>query len=153
MTAPLLLRGEDLARLMVTLGVSLMFGELANRNGWLTGGADGLNPFGWKGAGALPIGFTGQRNAALYSLAVLFILFAVARRLVQSPFGLALAAIRENRLRQAGALGIATSRRIVAIHTASWRGLRRRGWRLLAETLPRSPRSTFSISTARRTSC
>ena len=43
-TAPLLLRGADLTRLMVTLGVSLMLGELANRNGWLTGGADdGLN--------------------------------------------------------------------------------------------------------------
>ncbi len=37
---------------------------------------------------------------------------------VQSPFGLALASIRENRLR-AGALGIATSRRIVAIYTVS----------------------------------
>jgi hypothetical protein len=42
-TAPLLVRGGDLTRLMVTLGVSLMLGELANRNGWLTGGADGLN--------------------------------------------------------------------------------------------------------------
>ena len=40
--AQLLLRGGDLTRLMVTLGVSLMLGELANRNGWLTGGADGL---------------------------------------------------------------------------------------------------------------
>ena len=68
--------------------------------------------------GLFPIGFTGQRNAALYSFAVLFILFAIARRLAQSPFGLALAAIRENRLR-AGALGIATSRRIIAIYTVS----------------------------------
>ena len=49
---------------------------------------------------------------------MLFVLFAVARRLAQSPFGLSLAAIRENRLR-AGALGIATSRRIVAIYTVS----------------------------------
>ena len=40
----------------------------------------------------------------------------LARRLAPSPFGLALAAIRENRLR-AGALGIATCRRIVAIYT------------------------------------
>ena len=31
-SAPLLLRGGDLTRLMVTLGVSLMLGELANRN-------------------------------------------------------------------------------------------------------------------------
>jgi branched-chain amino acid transport system permease protein len=68
--------------------------------------------------GLFPIGFTGQRNAALYSFAVLFILFAIARRLAQSPFGLALTAIRENRLR-AGALGIDTSRRIIAIYTLS----------------------------------
>ena len=117
-TAPLLLRGGDLTRLMVTLGVSLMLGELANRLSWLTGGADGLDFAIGRLFGLFPIDFTGQRNAALYSYAVLFILFAVARRLAQSPFGLALAAVRENRLR-AGALGIATSRRIVAIYTVS----------------------------------
>jgi branched-chain amino acid transport system permease protein len=118
LTAPLLLRGGDLTRLMVTLGVSLMLGELANRNGWLTGGADGLNFSMAPVLGLFPIGFTGQRNAALYSFAVLFILFAIARRLAHSPFGLALAAIRENRLR-AGALGVASSRRIVAIYTVA----------------------------------
>ncbi len=117
-TGPLLLRGSDLTRLMVTLGVSLLLGELANRNGWLTGGADGLNFSMGKVLGLFPIGFTGQRNTALYSFVVLFVLFAAARRLAQSPFGLALAAIRENRLR-AGALGIATSRRIVAIYAVS----------------------------------
>jgi branched-chain amino acid transport system permease protein len=117
-TAPLLLRGGDLTRLMVTLGVSLMLGELANRLSWLTGGADGLNFAIGRLLGRFPIDFTGQRNAALYSYAVLFILFAIARRLAQSPFGLALAAVRENRLR-ADALGIATSRRIIAIYTVS----------------------------------
>ena len=115
-TAPLLLRGGDLTRLMVTLGVSLMLGELANRNGWLTGGADGLNFSIAPVLGLFPIGFTGQRNAALYSFAVLFILFAIARRVAHSPFGLALAATRENSLR-AGALGVDTSRSIVAIYT------------------------------------
>ncbi|HLX97926.1 MAG TPA: branched-chain amino acid ABC transporter permease [Roseiarcus sp.] len=117
-TAPLLLRGGDLTRLMVTLGVSLMLGELANRLSWLTGGADGLNFAIGRLFGRFPIDFTGQRTAALYSYAVLFILFAIARRLAQSPFGLALAAVRENRLR-ADALGIATSRRIIAIYTVS----------------------------------
>jgi branched-chain amino acid transport system permease protein len=117
-TAPLLLRGADLTRLMVTLGVSLLLGELANRNGWLTGGADGLNFSMGKVLGLFPIGFSGQRNAALYSFFVLFLMFVLARRLRQSPFGLALAAIRENRLR-ADALGIATSWRIVAIYTVS----------------------------------
>ena len=115
-SAPLLLRGGDLTRLMVTIGVSLMLGELANRNDWLTGGADGLNFSIGPVFGRFPIDFTGQSNAALYSFSVLFILFAIARRLARSPFGLALASIRENRLR-AGALGIDTSCRIVAIYT------------------------------------
>jgi len=118
MTAPLLLRGGDLTRLMVTLGVSLMLGELANRLDWLTGGADGLNFSIGKLLGRFPIDFTGQRNAALYSFAVLFVLFVIARRLARSPFGLALAAIRENRLR-ADALGIGAGRRIVAIYTVA----------------------------------
>jgi branched-chain amino acid transport system permease protein len=117
-TAPLLFRGADLTRLMVTLGVSLMLGELANRNGWLTGGADGLNFSIAPVLGLFPIDFTGQRNAAFYSFVVLFILFVIARRLAHSPFGLALAAIRENRLR-AGALGVGASRRIIAIYAVA----------------------------------
>ena len=117
-TAPLLLRGSDLTRLMVTMGIALMLGELANRNSWITGGADGLNISMAPVLGLFPIGFTGQRNAALYSLAVLFLLFLMARRLAQSPFGLSLSAVRENKLR-AGALGISTSRRIIAIYAVS----------------------------------
>ena len=38
-TSFLVLRGSDLTRLMVTLGVSLMLGELANRYSNITGGA------------------------------------------------------------------------------------------------------------------
>ncbi len=117
-TAPLLLRGSDLTRLMVTMGVALMLGEIANRNADITGGADGLNLTMGPVLGLFPIDFTGQRNAALYSLAVLFLLFVLARRLAQSPFGLSLSAIRENRLR-AGALGISTSRRIIAIYAVA----------------------------------
>ena len=37
-----ILRGSDLTRLMVTLGVGLILLELANKLDWLTGGADGL---------------------------------------------------------------------------------------------------------------
>ncbi len=119
-TAPLLLRGADLSRLMVTMGIALMLGELANRNAWLTGGADGLNFSMSPLFGVFSIGSmgAGPRNAALYSLVVLFLLFAFARRLRQSPFGLSLAAIRENRLR-ASALGISTPRRLVAIYALS----------------------------------
>ena len=37
-----MLRGSDLTRLMVTLGVALVLREIANRYAGLTGGADGL---------------------------------------------------------------------------------------------------------------
>ncbi len=119
-TAPLLLRGADLTRLMVTMGVALMLGELANKLDWLTGGADGLNFTVAPLFGRFSIGAIGEgpRNAALFSLAVLFVLFYFARRLKSSPFGLSLAAVRENRLR-AGAVGVSTSRRIVAIYALS----------------------------------
>jgi len=114
-SAPLLLRGSDLTRLMVTLGISLMLGELANRNAWITGGADGLSIVMKPVLGLFPIGFTGQRNAALYSFAVLFVLFAAARGLMGSNFGLSVQAVRQNRLR-AGALGVPATRRLVAIY-------------------------------------
>ncbi len=41
-TSFLVLRGSDLTRLMVTLGICLMLMEVANKMRWLTGGADGL---------------------------------------------------------------------------------------------------------------
>jgi branched-chain amino acid transport system permease protein len=114
-TAPLLLRGSDLTRLMVTLGIALLLGELANRNAWITGGADGLSLAAKPVLGLFPIDFTGQRNAALYSFVVLFALLVLARRLVQSPFGLSVRALKENRLR-ASALGVSAATRLVAIY-------------------------------------
>jgi branched-chain amino acid transport system permease protein len=47
---------------------------------------------------------------------VLFVLFLLARRIVHSPFGLSLRAIRNNPLR-ASAIGIPVNRRLVAIYT------------------------------------
>jgi branched-chain amino acid transport system permease protein len=113
-TAPLLLRGGDLTRLMVTLGVSLMMGELANRNGWLTGGADGLN-FSIAPVLGCSIGHrTTQRGAC--QLAVLFILFLIAYN--RAPPRLSLAAIRENRLAPARAVST-PSLRIIAVYTVA----------------------------------
>jgi branched-chain amino acid transport system permease protein len=117
-TSFLVLRGSDLTRLMVTLGVSLMLGELANRYSNITGGADGL-----QGVTVAPIlgrfnfdlyGHTGY----IYCLIVLFVCFVVARRIVYSPFGLSLRAVKGNALR-AGAVGIPVKWRLVAIYTAS----------------------------------
>jgi branched-chain amino acid transport system permease protein len=47
---------------------------------------------------------------------VLFLLFLAARRIVHSPFGLSLRAIRNNPLR-AAAIGIPVNRRLIAIYT------------------------------------
>ena len=117
-TSFLVLRGADLTRLMVTLGVALVFGEIANRAASITGGADGLQGVVMKPIlGLFEFDIFG-RVAHLYTLAVLFCLFLVARRIVRSPFGLSIMAIRDNGLR-ARALGVPVGRRLVAIYTLS----------------------------------
>ncbi len=117
-TSFLVLRGSDLTRLMVTLGVALMLGELANRFSNITGGADGL-----QGVTIAPVfglfrfdmfGHTGY----IYCLIVLFVCFLLARRIVYSPFGLSLRALKGNSLR-ASAIGIPVNRRLIAIYTVS----------------------------------
>jgi branched-chain amino acid transport system permease protein len=110
------LRGTDLTRLMVTLGVALILLELANKLDWLTGGTDGIQGLVFSPVlGMFDFELTG-RVASLYSLAVLLILFLVARRIVNSPFGATLKAIRDNRLR-AMAIGIPVHARLIAIYT------------------------------------
>jgi branched-chain amino acid transport system permease protein len=116
LTSPLVLRGTDLTRIMVTLGVSLILFELANRFDHWTGGADGLQGVVIKPLlGTFSFGLSGV-NAYGYSLTVLFLLFLAARRIVHSPFGYSLEAIRDNRTR-AVAIGIPVNRRLAAIYT------------------------------------
>ncbi len=112
----LILRGTDLTRLMVTLGIALITYEVAAKMAWLTGGTDGLQgvvvgPL----LGRFDFDMSG-RTAYLYSLATLFVLFLIARRVVHSPFGMGLKAIRDNRLR-AAAIGIPVNRRLAAVNT------------------------------------
>lgn len=127
-----ILRGTDLTRLMVTLGVGLILMELANKLDWLTGGADGLQ-------GVVMGPLLGQfefdlygRTAAWYSISVLLLAFVLARRWVNSPFGATLKAIRDNRLR-AMAIGIPVSSRLVVIYTVA-AGLSGAAGVLLAQT-------------------
>ncbi|HMR31180.1 MAG TPA: branched-chain amino acid ABC transporter permease [Geminicoccaceae bacterium] len=117
-TSFLVLRGSDLTRLMITLGVALMLYELANRVAWLTGGADGLTGMTVGPVlGLFEFDLWG-RTAYLYSLAVLFLATLAARRLVRSPFGLSLRAIKGNPLR-ASSIGIQPERRLVAVYTVA----------------------------------
>ena len=115
-TSFLVLRGSDLTRLMVTLGVAMLLREVANRFGTLTGGADGLQGITTAPVlGRFAFDITGH-VAYAYVLAVLFVLFLLARRLVYSPFGLSLRSVKGNALR-AGAIGIPLNARLVAIYT------------------------------------
>ena len=116
LTSLLVLRGSDLTRLMVTLGVASLLYEVANRLNWLTGGADGLQGMEVGPLlGLFEFDLSGQ-VASVYSLAVLFLAFLAVRRIVHSPFGWSLRAVRGNPLR-AGAIGIPVNRRLMAAYT------------------------------------
>jgi branched-chain amino acid transport system permease protein len=115
-TSFLVLRGSDLTRIMVTLGVALVLREIANRYAWLTGGADGLQGVSVEPLlGLFRFDMFG-RTAHAYTLTVLFVLFLLARRIVHSPFGLSLQAIKGNALR-AAAVGVAVNTRLVAVYS------------------------------------
>jgi branched-chain amino acid transport system permease protein len=115
-TSPLILRGNDLTRLMVTLGIASLLHELANSLGKWTGGADGLQGIVMKPVlGRFEFDLFGK-TAYVYSLVVLFVLFTIARKIVHSPFGLSLRAIRDNQLR-AAASGVPPGWRLAWVYT------------------------------------
>jgi branched-chain amino acid transport system permease protein len=94
----IIVRFRHLALIMLTMGLGLLLHEAANSASAVTGGADGLQGikvgtiFGFK------FDMFG-RTAYAYALAVLFLCFLAARRIIHSPFGLALRGIRENATR------------------------------------------------------
>jgi branched-chain amino acid transport system permease protein len=128
----LVLRGTDLSRIMVTLSVSLVLFELANRMVWLTGGADGMQGLTFDPIlGWFEFDLFGSVGCA-YSLIVLFLLFLTARRYVGSPFGWSVRAAAANPLRTA-AIGIPVNARLIATYSlaAGYAGI---AGSLLAET-------------------
>jgi branched-chain amino acid transport system permease protein len=112
----LVLRGSDLTRLMVTMGVALMLLEVANRFDTITGGADGLQGVTMGPLLGLFRFDLAGRTACAYSMVTLLLLFLVARRLVASPFGLSLRAVKGNRLR-AVSVGVPADARLVTVYT------------------------------------
>jgi len=110
------LRGSDLTRLMVTLGVALLLQELANKLDFITGGADGLQGVVMGPVlGRFEFDLLGQ-TAAWYALCVTLLVFLLLRQVVQSPFGFSLKTIRDNPLR-AQAIGISVHARLMAVYT------------------------------------
>jgi branched-chain amino acid transport system permease protein len=116
LTSFLVVRGNDLTRLMVTLGIGLMLWEVANKAASITGGVDGL-----QGVAIGPIlgvfGFDlGGRTAFVYALVVVFVVFVVLRRIVHSPFGLSVRGVREGGKRMP-AIGAPVATRLRAMYT------------------------------------
>jgi len=117
-TSPMIVRGTDLTRLMVTMGVALVLLELANKFDNITGGADGLQGVVMGPLLGVFEFDLGARTASFYSLALLFMAFLVLRRVVHSPLGISLQALRDNRLRLT-ALGMTVQGRLAAVYTLS----------------------------------
>ena len=138
-----ILRGSDLTRLMVTLGVALLLLELANKLDWLTGGSDGLQGVMMGPLlGRFEFDLYGQ-TAAWYSLTVLLLLFALARRWVHSPWGATLMAVRDNPLR-AAAIGISVPSRLAVVYTLA-AGVAGAAGALLAQTTGFASLDVFAL--------
>jgi branched-chain amino acid transport system permease protein len=113
-----LLRYRGLTLLMLTMAAAIMLQELGNFRADITGGYDGV-----PGMVIWPLFGRFQWDLYshvyyLYSLAVLFVLFFVMRRIVFSPFGQALTGIREN-VRRMHAIGSPVHRRLVTVYMIS----------------------------------
>ncbi|HMN80464.1 MAG TPA: branched-chain amino acid ABC transporter permease [Burkholderiaceae bacterium] len=96
LVGPFVLRLSGLPLLMVTLALSVLVFEAAHKATGLTGGDDGL-----AGLVIAPLFGTfrwglGGQTRYLYVLGWLIVVYLILRRIVASPFGVALQGIREN---------------------------------------------------------
>lgn len=113
-----LLRYEGFTFLMLTVAVSQILLNLAQKARDWTGGDDGLSGYTMQPLlGKFAFDLEGKVGA-VYALVVLVVLFYGAQRLVQSPFGLAVRGIHENRARMA-ALGTPVFRRLWLLYTVA----------------------------------
>jgi branched-chain amino acid transport system permease protein len=117
-TSFIIARFRHLTLIMITLGMGFLLLEAANSAHWLTGGADGLQGVHiWPLLGYFPFDLYGY-TAYSYALVTLFLVFLLARRLIHSPFGLALRGIRENAVRMPG-IGASSRAHIRKVYTIS----------------------------------
>ncbi|MBP6019280.1 MAG: branched-chain amino acid ABC transporter permease [Burkholderiaceae bacterium] len=107
----LVVRGADLTRLMITIAVCVLLGELAVQYSGITGGSDGLHGIEMADVlGRFEFDLYG-RTGFVYAYGVVLVAFLVTRRIVQSPFGVSLRGIHQNRVRMQ-ALGAPVDRRL-----------------------------------------
>ncbi len=95
----LVVRGADLTRLMITIGVCVLLAELVNRLSSITGGTDGLQGMEvWPVLGEFEFDLFGK-TAFVYAFVVVLLMFLLVRLVLRSPFGLALRGIHDSRKR------------------------------------------------------
>ena len=118
LSALFLLRYSGFTLLMLTVAVAQIAASLASKWRDWTGGDDGLS--GYQIAPILGVwSFDLEgRVAYAYALAMLVACYYLARRLVDSPFGLSLVGIHQSRARMA-ALGTPVRRRLWTIYLVS----------------------------------
>jgi branched-chain amino acid transport system permease protein len=118
LTGAVILRTRALTLLMLTLAITSILLEVANKWTSMTGGADGLS-----GVTVAPILGLFRfdlfgRTAFIYCLIALFLGWWLVRRLIYSPFGAMLTGLRENTTRM-HAIGAPVYLRLVAVYTIS----------------------------------
>ena len=113
-----LLRYHGLALIMLTLATSIMLYEFANVAETWTGGFDGLLGISIDPVLGLFENDLWGHTYYWYTLAVLFFVFLVSRRIVYSAFGRALVGIRENSGRM-HSIGAPVHQRLVTIYVIS----------------------------------
>jgi branched-chain amino acid transport system permease protein len=117
-TGAVILRTRGLTLLMLTLAITTILLEIANKATSLTGGADGLSGITVSPMlGLFRFDMFGK-TAYLYCLVALFVGWWIVRRLVYSPFGASLVGIREN-ISRMHAIGSPAYARLVMAYTIS----------------------------------
>ena len=118
LTGLVILRTRGLTLLMLTLAITSICYEIANKATALTGGADGLGGFSMKPILGLFKFDLYNKTAFLYCLLFLFLGWWVVRRIIYSPFGASLTGMRDN-VQRMHALGSPVYQRLVAVYTIS----------------------------------
>ena len=115
LTGAVILRTQGLTLLMLTLAITSVCLEIANKATTITGGADGLSGITLSPLlGMFRFDLFGK-TAFLYCLLVLFVAWWCIRRLIYSPYGASLTGIRENNLRM-HAVGAPVYTRLVVVY-------------------------------------
>ena len=111
-------RISHFALIMVTVGLCLLFGEIANSLHDITGGDDGLQGVKmWSIFGIYRFDMFGL-TSYVYALVATFLSFLVLRRIINSPFGLSLRGMRENQ-RRMPAIGAPMKSRLQVVYVIS----------------------------------